>query len=210
MSTLSQRLAMGAIVIAALAAGLVFGGMMRDDAAVRLESGPGTQLERYEFGGEFELTDQRGERMRLSDLAGNAVMMFFRLHLLSRHLSRDALRMREVKAVLSAAAAARFTGVMISVDPARDTPERLGRYVEFFDSEFVGLTGTDDELEDIARRYGAQFMIPAEQPEDSYMVNHSSIGYLIDPAGYVRALYYGDEPIEAIADNVREVLEELG
>ena len=210
MSTLSQRLAMGAIVIAALAAGLVFGGMMRDDAAVRLESGPGTQLERYEFGGEFELTDQRGERMRLSDLAGNAVMMFFGYTFCPDICPATLSRMREVKAVLSAAAAARFTGVMISVDPARDTPERLGRYVEFFDSEFVGLTGTDDELEDIARRYGAQFMIPAEQPEDSYMVNHSSIGYLIDPAGYVRALYYGDEPIEAIADNVREVLEELG
>ena len=118
--------------------------------------------------------------------------------------------MREVKTALSEEEAGRFIGVLISVDPARDTPERLGQYVEFFDRGFVGLTGTDDELEDISRRYGAQYMIPDGQPEDSYLVNHSSIGYLIDPAGHVRALYYGDEPIEAIAANVREVLEELG
>ena len=82
--------------------------------------------------------------------------------------------------------------------------------MEFFDPGFLGLTGSDDEIEDVARRYGAQFMIHAGQSEDSYLVNHSSIGYLIDPAGHVRALYYGDEPIEAITANVREVLEELG
>ena len=210
MSKLSRRLAMGAIVIAALAAGLVFGGMVRDDAAVSVESAAVPELERYEIGGGFELTDQRGERMRLSDLAGNAVMMFFGYTFCPDICPATLVRMREVKAALSEEDAARFTGVLVSVDPARDTPQRLGRYVEFFDPGFVGLTGSDEELEDIARRYGAQFMIPEGQPEDSYLVNHSSIGYLIDPAGHVRALYYGDEPVGAIAANVREVLEELG
>ena len=210
MSRQIQNLSMGAIVIAALAAGFVFGGMMRDDTDASLESVTETQLERYEIGGEFELTDQRGERTRLSDLAGNAVMMFFGYTFCPDVCPATLSRMREVKTALSEEEAGRFIGVLISVDPARDTPERLGQYVEFFDTGFVGLTGTDDELKDIARRYGAQYMIPDGQPEDSYLVNHSSIGYLIDPAGHVRALYYGDEPIKAIAANVREVLEELG
>ena len=194
----------------ALAAGLVFGGMIRDEGDSGFAPSEGTQLERYEFGGEFELTNQRGERMRLSDLAGNAVMMFFGYTFCPDTCPATLSRMREVKAALSEDDAARFTGLLVSVDPARDTPERLGQYVEFFDPGFVGLTGTDDELQDIARRYGARYMIPDGQPEDSYLVSHSSIGYLIDPAGHVRALYYGDEPIEAIAANVREVLEELG
>ena len=210
MSTLSQRLAMGAIVLAALVAGLVFGGMVRDDGTRRTDAGADSGLERYEFGGEFELVDQSGERMRLSDLAGNAVMMFFGYTFCPDICPATLVRMREVKAALAEADAARFTGVFISVDPARDTPERLGQYVEFFDPGFVGLTGSEDELEDVARRYGAQFMIPEGQPEDGYLVNHSSIGYLIDPNGRVRALYHGDETIDAIAANVREVLEELG
>ena len=210
MQTLSHKLALGAIVVAALAAGLVFGGMIRDDAAVSVESGAVPELERYEIGGEFELTNQRGERTRLSDLAGGAVMMFFGYTFCPDVCPATLARMREVKAALPAQDAARFTGVLVSVDPARDTPQRLGQYVEFFDSGFLGLTGSDDEIEDIARRYGAQLMIPEGQSQDSYLVNHSSIGYLIDPAGHVRALYYGDEPIEAIAANVREVLEELG
>ena len=201
---------MGAIVIAALAAGLVFGGMVRDDAGAQIGPGAVSELQRYEIGGEFELTNQRGERMRLSDLAGNAVMMFFGYTFCPDVCPATLARMREVKAALPEEDAARFTGVLVSVDPARDTPQRLGRYVEFFDPGFVGLTGGEDELKDMARRYGAQFMIPEGQAPDTYLVNHSSIGYLIDPAGHVRALYYGDEPIEAIAANVREVLEELG
>ena len=210
MSGISQKLAMGAIVVAALAAGLVFGDLVRDDPVESAGLASETGLQRYEIGGEFELVNQRGEPMRLSDLAGNVVMMFFGYTFCPDICPATLARMREVKTALPEEDAARFTGVFISVDPARDTPERIGQYVEFFDPGFVGLTGSEDELEKIARRYGAQFMIPEGQSEDGYLVNHTSIGYLIDPAGHVRALYYGDEPIDAIAANVREVLEELG
>ena len=210
MSRLSQHLLMSAIVVAALAAGLVFGGMVRDDPAESVESGAAAGLQRYEIGGEFELTNQRGERMRLSDLAGDALVMFFGYTFCPDICPATLARVREVKSALPPEDAARFTGVFVSVDPARDTPQRIGQYVEFFDPAFVGLTGSEDEIKDIARRYGAQFMIPDGQPEDSYLVNHTSIAYLIDPHGRVRALYYGDEPIDAIAANVREVLEELG
>jgi len=210
MSRLSHYLAMGAIVIAALAAGLVFGGMVRDDASGRAGPEVAVALERYEIGGDFELTNQRGERMHLSDLQGRALVMFFGYTFCPDVCPATLARVREVRAALPPEDAARFTGVFVSVDPARDTPERLGQYVEFFDPAFVGLTGGKDELADIARRYGAQFMIPEGQPKDGYLVNHSTVAYLIDPLGYVRALYHGDEPIDAIAANVREVLEELG
>lgn len=210
MSKLSQRLGMGAVVIAALAAGLVFGSMVRDDAPEPAGPGVVAGLERYEIGGDFELTNQRGKRMRLSDLKGRALVMFFGYTFCPDVCPATLARVREVRAALPPEDAARFTGVLVSVDPARDTPERLGQYVEFFDPAFLGLTGSEDELEDIARRYGAQFMIPEGQPKDSYLVNHSTVAYLIDPLGYVRALYYGDEPVDAIAANVREVLEDLG
>ena len=47
-----------------------------------------------------------------------------------------------------------------SVEPARDSPARLGQYVECFDPAFVALTGSEDELEDVAGRYGARFSTP--------------------------------------------------
>ena len=138
MSKLSHKLATAAIVIAALAAGLVLGGMTRDDPAVSDASGAVPVLERYEIGGEFDLTNQRGERMRLSDLAGNAVLLFFGYTHCPDICPATLARMREVKAALPPGDAARFTGVLVSVDPARDTPQRLGRYVEFFDPGFLG------------------------------------------------------------------------
>ena len=206
----SHKLAAAAIVIASLAAGLVLGGMTRDKAAAGDGAGAAPALERYEIGGEFELTNQRGERMRLGDLAGNAVLLFFGYTHCPDVCPATLARMREIKAVLPPGDAARFTGVLISVDPARDTPQRLGRYVELFDPGFVGLTGSQDELTRVAHRYGAQFAIPAGQPEDDHLMHHSTFSYLIDPAGHVRALYRGEEPLEAIVANVQAALEELG
>ena len=214
MPNLSHKLTTGAIVAAALAAGLVFGAMTRDgdDGAATAGGGSGAApaLERYEIGGEFELTDQRGERLRLSDLAGHAVLLFFGYTHCPDVCPATLSRMREVKAALPPGDAARLAGVFVTVDPARDTPQLLGRYVEFFDPGFIGLTGSEGELAEVARRYGARFSIPEGQPEDGYLVHHSTLGYLIDPAGRVRALYRGEEPIEAVAANVQAVLEELG
>ncbi len=213
MSKLPHRLATAAIVTAALAAGLVLGGVTRDDDTVRDASASARAapaLERYEIGGGFELTNQRGALTRLSDFAGKAVLLFFGYTYCPDVCPATLARMREVKAVLPPEDAARFTVALISVDPARDTPQRLGRYVEFFDPGFVGLTGSEDQLTEVAYRYGARFAIPAGQPEEGHLVHHSTFGYLIDPAGHVRALYRGEEPVEAIAANVRAVLEELG
>ena len=210
MSQLFRRIAIGGIVIVALAAGVVVGGIDRDERDAGGSSGAAAELERYEIGGEFELTNQHGERMRLGDLAGDAVMLFFGYTYCPDICPATLARMRAVKAALAPDEAGRFTGVLVSVDPARDTSERLGEYVEFFDPGFLGLTGSESELRRVARRYGAQFEIPEGQPEDAYLVNHSTVGYLIDPGGQVRALYFGEESIEEIAANVREVLDEFG
>ena len=206
----SQRITIGVLVAVALAAGMVVGGMDRDGTFSSGTSDAAPGLERYEIGGELDLTNQHGERVRLGDLAGNAVMLFFGYTFCPDICPATLARMRSVKAALPSEDSARFVGVLVSVDPARDTPERLGEYVEFFDSGFIGLTGGEDELQSVARRYGAQFEIPEGQPEDSYLVNHSTIGYLIDPAGQVRALYFGEEPIEEMAADVQEVLGEIG
>ena len=210
MSHFSQRITIGVLVAVALAAGIVVGGMDRDGTFSSGASDAAPGLERYEIGGELDLTNQHGERVRLSDLAGNAVMLFFGYTFCPDICPATLARMRSVKAALPPEDAARFVGVLVSVDPARDTPERLGEYVEFFDPGFIGLTGGEDELQSVARRYGAQFEIGEGQAEDTYLVSHSTFGYLIDPAGQVRALYSGEEPIEEMAANVQEVLGEFG
>ncbi len=79
-------------------------------------------------------------------------------------------------------------GVFISVDPARDTPERLRDYVRFFDARIVGLTGTRRMLQEVAHRWRADFSLPAQRGAH-YAVEHSTFIYLVNADGQVVGLF---------------------
>ncbi|MEO8464403.1 MAG: SCO family protein [Gammaproteobacteria bacterium] len=78
---------------------------------------------------------------------------------------------------------------LVSVDPARDTPERLREYVTYFDAGFHGLTGSLDDLKSLTQQTGSVFFIPEGQPDDAYLVSHSSNIALVDPAGHLAAVF---------------------
>ena len=72
----------------------------------------------------------------------------------------------------------------ISVDPARDTPEQLARYVGYFNKDFVAATGSDDALTPLTRALGLVYS--REAPADgngNYAVDHSASAVVIDPEG---------------------------
>jgi protein SCO1/2 len=76
----------------------------------------------------------------------------------------------------------------ISVDPARDTPEQLERYIGFFSKNFVAATGSDDELTRLTRALGLVYS--REQSADrNYAVDHSAAAVIIDPAGHEAGLF---------------------
>ena len=81
--------------------------------------------------------------------------------------------------------------VFVSVDPQRDSEARLAEYVEFFDPSFTGVSGPDSELQELARAVGAYYDVPAAGG-DSYLVNHASKLFLVDPSGRFLALL--DDP----------------
>lgn len=98
--------------------------------------------------------------------------------------------------------------VLVTVDPERDTQERLAEYLAFFDESFVGLRGDEAQTEAAKLGYGVTSE-KVEYPDSStgYLVDHTSLVYLIDPAGNLRATYpYGTDPIDIAAD-VRHLLE---
>ncbi len=78
--------------------------------------------------------------------------------------------------------------LMVSVDPKRDSPERLKEYVEYFDPAFVGTTGENSDLEELTRGLGAIFAVVGDIESDNYLVDHSSQIVLIDPSGAMRAI----------------------
>lgn len=72
--------------------------------------------------------------------------------------------------------------LFVSVDPQRDTPEQLARYVAFFNQDFVAATGTDEELTRLTRALGILYMrVPGESGD--YSIDHSASAVIIDPEG---------------------------
>lgn len=82
--------------------------------------------------------------------------------------------------------------IFISVDPRRDSEARLAEYIEFFDPSFTGVSGPDSELQQLARAVGAYYETPGDEAGDSYLVNHASKLFLVDPSGRFLALL--DDP----------------
>ncbi|MCP4041182.1 MAG: SCO family protein [Gammaproteobacteria bacterium] len=74
-------------------------------------------------------------------------------------------------------------GVFISVDPKRDTPESLKKYVSYFHSKFIGVTGTTSQIDALARQMGVLYTIHPGESEDNYLVSHNSTMFLVDPRG---------------------------
>lgn len=99
---------------------------------------------------------------------------------------------RQAMAELNEEQRDRVVPVLISVDPERDTLERLDEYIAFFGDRFIGATGSQQQLEELAERYGVVWR-KVETPESAmeYTVDHSSSLYLVDRHGKVqkRVLY---------------------
>lgn len=91
--------------------------------------------------------------------------------------------------------------VFVTVDPVRDTPARLAEYLDFFDPAFIGLTGTDSQIETVKQGYGVHSRIQDLPSSLGYLVDHTLGMFVIDPDGNDRLTYpYGTDPTLAAAD----------
>ena len=95
--------------------------------------------------------------------------------------------------------------VMISVDPERDTPERLGTYLKAFDPAFVGATGAKPVIDELAQRMGVMAAKRALDGEN-YTVDHTTSLFLIGPDGTLRALFSVPHEPQQIADDYRRIV----
>jgi protein SCO1/2 len=95
--------------------------------------------------------------------------------------------------------------VMVSVDPKRDTPEQLAKYVKFFSPTFSGVTGTPAGIEQLTRGMGVPVAIQ-EQANGQYTVDHSAAIFLIDRNGDLRALFSTPHTPATIAADYRRIV----
>lgn len=96
--------------------------------------------------------------------------------------------------------------VFVSVDPGRDTPEAVGRYVKYFDPSFLGATGTRESIDALAAALGVAVIIGPPAADGSYTVDHSAAVFLVDPEARAAALFGAPHESATIARDYRRIV----
>ncbi len=147
-------------------------------------------------GGPIELPSTRGD-FSLAELEEDQLAVVFFGYTYCPDVCPMSLAVvRRALAELDAADRERVVPLMISVDPERDTLERLAEYTGFFGDAFIGATGSEAQLEELAERYGVIWR-RVETPESAmaYTIDHSSSLYLVDREGNIlRRVLYSPAP----------------
>jgi len=141
------------------------------------------------LGGPFALRDQQGRRVTEASLRGDWALVYFGYTSCPDICPTELQVLAGALDALPPEMASRVRPVFITVDPERDTPEVLGRYVALFHPRLLGLTGTPAEIAAVARGYRVFYKRVEGAGDAGYLMDHSSIIYLQDPAGAVRALF---------------------
>ena len=96
--------------------------------------------------------------------------------------------------------------LFVTVDPERDTPEVLSRYVPAFGPQFVGLTGDPAAIARTAKEFKVVYQKHPGNTPDTYTVDHSSGTFVFDREGHVRLFVRHDQPVEDLVHDIRLLL----
>lgn len=94
----------------------------------------------------------------------------------------------------------------ISVDPDRDTPQKLADYTKYFHPKILGITGTKNEIDQVIKQYGAAYRKVKSDSAMGYLVDHSASVYVIGKKGDVVDMLPHGLPIEAITKTIRDLI----
>lgn len=140
-------------------------------------------------GGGFELQSSQGP-VTLRDFRGKIVLVYFGYSLCPDICPTNLAYLAEALNMLSTEERAQIQGIFVSLDPERDTPENLLRYVKFFHPDFIGLTSTPEILAELAQRYGVGYQkVAMGDSALNYVLDHSSYTYIIDRHGVLQGRF---------------------
>ncbi len=156
---------------------------------------------------DFTLIDQNGNPFRLSDQKGKIKLIFFGYTHCPDVCPITLSEFKKIKALLGNKAD-QVQFIYITVDPERDTAERIRAFLSNFDPAFIGLTSDRSTLEAVWKAYGVYQQKQETSSAIGYLVDHSTRTYLIDSQNYWRINYpYGMEP-QKIAQDLQKMLRE--
>jgi protein SCO1/2 len=153
---------------------------------------------------EFQLASAAGD-VQLSDFRGRLVVMYFGYTSCPDFCPATLAKLAQVRERLGGDAEG-VQILMITVDPERDDPERLAQFVTSFDGTFVGLSGSEEQLRNVASQFGIFFQKQEGSEATGYLVDHTTTLVVLDRDGRER-LYLGwDLTAEQIENDLRNLI----
>jgi len=154
---------------------------------------------------DFQLADAQGQPRTLADFRGKVVLIFFGYAQCPDVCPTTLSDMAEIKRRLGPAGE-KLQVIFVTVDPARDTAEVLGQYVPAFDKSFVGLRGTPEQTEAVAREFKIFYrQVPGATPS-SYTIDHTAGSYVFDREGRVRLFLRHKQDIDSVVADLKRLL----
>lgn len=139
------------------------------------------------FSARFRLTDQTGKARSLEDFKGKVVALFFGYTHCPDVCPTTMMELKGAMATLGPEAARDVQVLFVTVDPDRDTQAVLAQYVPAFDTRFLGLRGSEAELQALAKQMRIVYQ-RSEGMNGSYTMDHTAGTYIFDQAGRIRLM----------------------
>ena len=160
------------------------------------------------IGGDFELTSQLNQPYSSKDARGKVVMLFFGFTHCPDVCPNTLSTVQTVLGQLGDQAN-QVQPIFISVDPKRDKPEILKSYLQYFGSNFIGLTGTTEEVDEVVKQFHGFYSYEGNVSNGQYTVDHTSNLYIINTTGVVTNIIPYGLPPQAITNAIEKLLVEI-
>ena len=157
------------------------------------------------IGGDFALTNSKGETVRWADFAGKYRVVYFGYAFCPDICPTDMQRVAQGLKQLKASdpdKAAKIVPIFITIDPERDTPAVVGEFAAAFSPDIIGLTGTPEQIAATAKAFKVFYARGEAVAGGGYLVDHSNIVYLFDPEGQPLATLPVDQGADAVAAEI--------
>ncbi|MFM8517111.1 MAG: SCO family protein [Nevskiaceae bacterium] len=164
-----------------------------------------TEVSGIDYGRGLRIADTSGQARSLEDFADAVTVVFFGFTSCPDVCPSTLLRLKQARAALGTDAQ-HVKVLLVSVDPQRDTPDRLRAYLDNFDASFVGLRPTPEQLPAVVKAFHAIAVQVPSKDGSSYTIDHSSTLYVYDRHNRLRLIAQPDFAMDAFVADLRRLV----